>query len=79
MFYLADKLRTSAWDSASRGFPGGTVVQNRPSSAGVQESEAFPLERGNGNTLQDYCLGKPQGQKRPWSYSPWGRERVGHN
>ena len=75
MFYLADKLRTSAWDSASRGFPVGTVVKNRPSSAGVQESGAFP-GRGNGNALQDSCLGKPHGQKSLSGYSPWGRKTV---
>ena len=78
MFYLADILRTSAWDSASWGFPGGTVVKNAPSRAGVQESEGVP-GRGNGNALQDSCLGKPQGQKSLLGYSPCCRRSVRHD
>ena len=44
------------------GFPGGSVVKNSPTNAGDTGSISglgrFPGE-GNGNPLQDSCLGNP--------------------
>ena len=45
-----------------KGFPGGTVVKNLPANAA--DSGSIPgsggsLGKGNGNTLQDICLGNP--------------------
>ena len=44
------------------GFPGGSVVKNPPANAGdrgsIPGSERSP-GAGNGNSLQDSCLGNP--------------------
>ena len=57
-----------------KGKPGGTVVKNLPANAG--DTGATPglgrsPEEGNGNPLQDSCLGKFHGQRRLVGYSPW--------
>ena len=48
--------------TASEGFPGSSVVKNPPANAGdlgsICGSGRFPGE-GNGNPLQDSCLGNP--------------------
>ena len=45
------------------GFPGGSVVKNRPATAGdmdsIPGSRRFPGREGNGNALQHSCLGNP--------------------
>ena len=50
------------------GFPGGSVVRNLPANAGDEGSipgSGRPLGEGNGNPLQDSCLGNPMG-RRAW-------------
>ena len=66
------------------GFPGGSVVENSPASAGgtgctgsAPSSGSSPGE-GNGNPLQYSCLGNPRGRGAWWT-SLWGLERDGHN
>ena len=47
-------------------FPGGTMVKNLPANAGdtvsIPRSGRFPRE-GNGNPLQDSCLGNPMDRR----------------
>ena len=62
--------------------PGGSGVKNPPANAGdmgsIPGSGISPGE-GNGNPLQDSCLGNPMDRGAWWGYSPWGHKRVGHN
>ena len=63
-------------------FPGGSVVNNPPASAGdggsIPGLERCPGE-GNGNPLQRSCLGNPHGQRSLGDYSLRGHKRVGHD
>ena len=34
---------------------------------------------GNGNPLQDSCVGNPMDRGAWWGYGPWGHKRVGHD
>ena len=46
----------------TEGFPGISVVKNPPANAegmGLIPGSGKSLGEGNGNTLQDSCLGKP--------------------
>ena len=60
------------------GFPGGSVVENLPASAGdmgsVPESGGSP-GGGNGNPLQYSCLGNPMDKRSPAGCSSWGHTR----
>ena len=65
-------------------FPGGSVVKNLPTNAGVArdvcwipQSGRLPGE-GNDNPLQYSCLGNPI-DREAWRASPWHHKRVGHN
>ena len=65
------------------GFPGGSVVKKPPDNAGdpgsIPELGRSPGE-GNGNSLQDSCLGNPMDRGAWWTtYSLWGCERVRHD
>ena len=63
------------------GFPGGSVVNNPPASAGdvglIPGLGRSPGEK-NGNPLQYSCLGNPMDREAWWA-SPWGHKRVGHD
>ena len=66
------------------GFPGGTVVENLPASAGRHEtlgsipgSERVPRE-GNGNPLQYSCLENSMDRGAWWAKSI-GLQRVRHD
>ena len=52
------------------GFPGGSVVKNLPVDIGdvgsILKSERFPGV-GNGNPLQDSCLGNPMDRGAWWA------------
>ena len=62
-------------------FPSGSVVKNPPASAGdaslIPGLGRSPAE-GNGNPLQYSCLGNPM-DRSLLGYSPWGRQRFGHD
>ena len=64
-----------------KGFPGGSLVKNSPSNAGVMGSilgsGGSPGE-GNGNH-SSILPGKSHGQRSLMGYSPWSCKRVGHN
>ena len=53
-----------------RYFPSGSAVKNLPANTGdpgsISVSERFPGE-GNGNPLQDFCLGIPMDWSSPQS------------
>ena len=56
-------------------FPGGSVAENLPASAG--DSGSIPGSgrssgEGNGNSLQYSCLGNPMDRGVWWGYHPWG-------
>ena len=64
------------------GFPGGLVVRNSPNNAreagSISGSGRFPRE-GNGNPLQDSCLGNPM-DRGAWQATVHGvTKRVGCN
>ena len=52
------------------GFPGGSVVENRPLNAGdmgsIPGSGRSPGE-GNGHPLQNSCLGDPMDRRAWWA------------
>ena len=58
------------------GFPGGAVVKNLPANAGDARCEGSiselgrPPGEGDGNLLQDSCLGNP-GQRSLEGWSTW--------
>ena len=58
------------------GFPGGSVVNNPPASAGdvglIPGLGRSPGEK-NGNPLQYSCLGNPMDREAWWA-SPWGHK-----
>ena len=58
-------------------FPGGSVVKNPPSNAGIMDSvprSGRSSGGGKGNLLQYSCLGNPM--NRPGGLSPMGSQRV---
>ena len=61
------------------GFPGGSVGEEFPCSAGdlvsVPEMGRFP-GGGHGNPLQLSCLENPHEQMSLVGYSPWGRKEY---
>ena len=63
------------------GFPGSSAGKESACNAGdacsVPRSGISPGE-GNGNPLHYFCL-KSHGQRSMVGYSPWDRERVGHD
>ena len=66
------------------GFPGGSVVKNRPASAGdiadvglIPQSGRSPGE-GNGNPLQYSCLENAT-DRGDWWLQAKGLQRVGHD
>ena len=63
-------------------FPGGSVVKNLPANAGdvgsIPGSERSP-GGGNGNPLQDSCLGNPMDRGAWQATAPWGHKRVRHD
>ena len=63
------------------GFPGGSVVNNMPASAGdagsIPGSGRSPGE-GNGTPLQDSCLENPM-DRGAWWATVRGVKRVGHD
>ena len=76
------------WSIIALSFPGVSVVKNLPSSAG--DTGLIPgwgrsSGEGNGNPLQDSCLGKSHGQRSLAGYSPRGckgldmTERLNNN
>ena len=71
---MKEKIKPSVYGGGS--FPGGSVVKNLPDNAGDMGS--IPglrrcLEGGNGNPLQDSCLGNPM-DRGAWQVS----QRGGH-
>ena len=52
------------------GFPGSSVVKNPPANAGdmgsISVSGGFP-GGGNGNPLQNFCLGNPMDRGAWWA------------
>ena len=64
-----------------KGFPGGSMVKNRPASAGdlglILELGRPPGE-GNGKLLQYSCPGKPM-DRRAWQATGHGVARVRHH
>ena len=65
IFYFTKCYILLTRDSIGLGFPGGSAVKSRPASAGdigdvdlIPGLGRFPGE-GNGNTLQNSCLGNP--------------------
>ena len=57
-------------------------MKNPPASAGDSGSVprlARSPEEGNGNPLQNSCLGMPHGQRNLVGYSPPSYERAGHD
>ena len=65
----------------SMGFSGGSVVKNPPASGGdggsIPGSGRSPGE-GNGNAVQDSCLGNPTDRGGWWAQS-MSSQRVGHS
>ena len=63
------------------GFSGGLVVKNPTAKTGdVDQIPGWgrtPGE-GNGNPLQQFCLGNPMDRRSLVGYSPWGCKRIGH-
>ena len=77
MFYsvgLCEYMLTLVW-----GFPGGAVVRSPPAKqeGSVPGSGRFPGV-GNGNPLQDSCLGIP-GTEEPSRLQSMEFQRVGHD
>ena len=62
------------------GFPGISVVKNRPANAGDTEDvgstpgSGRSPEGGHDNPLQYSCLENPHGQRSLVGYSLWGRK-----
>ena len=59
------------------GFLGGSVVKNLPANARDPREDTGSIpgsgrspERGNGNPLQNSCLGNPMDRGAWWGYSP---------
>ena len=69
------------WVKEVLGFPGDSVVNNPPASAGdvglIPGLGRSPGEK-NGNPLQYSCLGNPT-DREAWRASPWGHKRVRHD
>ena len=62
------------------GFPGGSVVKNLPANAGDVGSVpelGRSSEGGNGNPLQDSCLGNPMERSSLPGYSAWVCKELG--
>ena len=71
---LSQSLGWNEW-----GFPGGSVVKNPPANSGDMGSthgSGRPPGEGNGNPLQDSCLGNPIDRGTWWAM---GLQRVRHN
>ena len=68
---------------SNRSFPGSAVVKNPPANAGDAKDWGSilglgrSLAVGDGNPLQYFLPGKPQGQRNLVGYGSWGR-RAGH-
>ena len=66
----------------SKGFPGGSVVQNPPANAGdtlsIPGSRRFPWRR-KWQSTPVFLPGKFHGQNSLAGYSPPGKKRVGHD
>ena len=57
---------TGSHRSQLRGFPGGSVVKNRPAMQETwarSQGQEDPLEKRNGNPLQYSCLGSPMDRR----------------
>ena len=64
-----------------KGVPGGSDGKESACSAedpGLIPGWGSPLGEGNGNPLQDSCLGKPTDRGGWWAQSV-GSQRVGHD
>ena len=63
-------------------FPGGSLVKNLPAS-GEDAGSILDLGRspgeGNGNPLQNSCLGNPMDRGTLQGYSPQDGKRVTHH
>ena len=62
-----------------QGFPDGLVVKHLPANAedvGLIPNLGRSLGEGNGNILQDSCLGKSHGQRNLVGCSPWGCKEL---
>ena len=79
---FSSQINLAFLDSTYWGLPGGSVVKNPPTSAGVVGSilgsERSPGEE-NGNPLQYSCLGNPTDRRSLAGYGPCGCKTVGHN
>ena len=81
-WHLLSCLSVIMMEYHSLGFPDGLVVKNPPANEGdvglIPWLGRFPGE-GNGNPLQDSCLGNPMDRGAWRGYSSWGYKRVRHN
>ena len=75
-YFLHEKAIVHTYD---RGFPGGSVVKNRPVNEADTRDVGFIsglerdlLEGGNGKPFQNSCLEKFHGQRSLAGYIPWG-------
>ena len=69
-----EHLQTQMPKPCSTGFPGGSVANNPPASAGSVPESGRPPREGNTNPLQYSCLENPHGQRSLVGYSPWGHK-----